>query len=600
MNLDNLLKGVTNPARYTSNEYNLKIKTNADINFCLCFPDIYEVGMSHLGSSILYNILNLREDTFCERAFSPWTDFEERLKQEDIALFSLETQTPLKDFDILGFSVGYELLFSNVINMLNLAKIPALACDRSDDYPLIIAGGGGVYNIEPICEVFDLIVIGEGEEIINELTDLYSAHRKNKHEFLENAAKISGVYIPAFYDISYNENGTIKAIEKNNANAAFPVEKRIIKNLDEVKYPTKPLVPYMHTVHDRMVLEIFRGCTHGCRFCQAGYIYRPVREKNVDTLISQAKEIYANTGCDEISLCSLSSGDYSNITELLTELNGYFSEKRVSVGLPSLRVDTLNEQLSTLIRSVRKTGLTVAIEAGSQRLRDIINKNLSEEEILNNVHSAFLAGYSTVKLYFMIGLPGETYEDLDAIYDITYKIREKYYCLPKESRIRAPKITVSASCFVPKPFTPFFWIGQNSLDLLKEKQYYLKDKFKSLRGVKFNYHDANLSFFEAVMARGNRKLLPVIIDAVNNGAKFDAWNEFFDLTLWRSSFERFGLNPEFFANRDISENEVLPFDTISCGVSKEYLQKELKKGETTTPDCRLSCQNCGMKGGLCI
>ncbi len=598
INLDTVLKGVTNPSRYTANEYNANVAAEAEINYCLCFPDVYEVGMSHLGSSILYNIINSRQDARCERCYSPWVDMEEKLREVNIPLFSLETNTPLKEFDILGISVGYELLFSNVINMLNLSGIPLLAKERDDSYPIIIAGGGGVFNIEPICEVFDLVVVGEGEEVTGELLDLYKKFKGDKQAFIAEAAKLAGIYVPSFYDISYKADGRIDTIKPNHEHAQLPVQKRVVEDLDKAVYPTKPLVPYFKSVHDRMVLEIFRGCTRGCRFCQAGYIYRPVREKSLDVLVSQAKELFANTGCDEISLCSLSSGDYSRINELLLTLTEYFSKRHVSVALPSLRVDSISGELTQLIKAVRKTGLTIAPEAGSQRMRDRINKNLTEEDILTNVRSAFLSGYDTVKLYFMLGLPHETNEDLDAIADLVYKIREEYYTLPKEKRARPPHITVSASCFVPKPFTPFIYNGQDDYDTLREKQFYLKDQLKKLKNVKFNYHDPKVSRLEAILTRGDRRLLKAIVCAVAKGVKFDAWNECFDYDIWNEAFVECGIDPSFYANRDFDYDETLPFDMISCGVAKAFFVAEAERAKegTTTPDCRNGCVGCGMEG----
>jgi radical SAM family uncharacterized protein len=604
-NLDNIsdkiLKKVTKPARYTGGEMNMAVKepAKADARFCLCFPDIYEVGMSHLGSSILYHLVNERTNIYCERAYTPWVDMEAEMRKACVPLCSLETGTPLNAFDIIGFSLCYEMCYTNVLSMLDLSSIPLYAKDRDGQFPLVIAGGACAANPEPLAAFIDLFVIGEAEEVLLELLSLFIKHKKQgykKELFLKEAAQIQGIYVPAFYTPVYNEDGTVNMIEAMDG-APPVIQKRLICDMEESFFPLKPIVPFLGIVHDRITLEIFRGCTRGCRFCQAGFLNRPIREKSVDKLMAQAREIFKNTGYDEISLCSLSSGDYSHLEELIFALIDEFEKYRVSVSLPSLRADTLIEKYAQKMKEVRKSGLTFAPEAGTQRLRDIINKNITEDDLLNNLHYAFDAGWDTVKLYFMIGLPQETEEDIEGIYKLVKKVKNAYYEIPFEKRKKAVSIHVSASTFVPKPCTPFQWEPQESMESVKQKQLELKQKL-NIKGVKFSYHDTELSFLEAVFARGDRKLSEVLVQAYQNGARFDSWAELFDYAIWTDAFEKAGVDPLFYTARERKKDEVLPWSHISCGIDTQYLIEENQRalGGETTQDCRENCRQCGMQG----
>ena len=600
--IEPVLNKVEKPARYTGGELNMVTKDpdSVAVRFAFCFPDVYEVGMSYLGLNIIYQMLNTREDTYAERVFSPWPDMETEMRANNIPLFSLETHSTIDDFDILGFNISYEMCYSNIINALDLAGITPLSADRKESDPLIIAGGSAVFNPEPVADFFDLVFIGESEHTLNTLVDLYKkkkAEHLSKRAFLELCAGIEGVYVPSLYKPIYESDGF--RLEKLSSAAKDSVKKSIVSDLDKEYFPLKPIVPFLSVVHDRITLEIFRGCTRGCRFCQAGFTCRPIRERKADTLIEQAVSIEAATGYDEVSLCSLSTSDYSEITPLIDGLAERMERKRVSISLPSLRLDTVFSDYAKRLDSVRKSGLTFAPEAGTQRLRDIINKNVTDEDLFRTMEQIFQKGYTQVKLYFMIGLPYETYEDLDGIVEIVKEIKS-IYGIHGKNNPRPLILTVSASNFVPKPFTPFQWIGQDSIETLKEKQRYLKDKLK-MRNVRFNYHDADLSALEAAFARGDRRLSNVLSNAVKNGAKFDSWHEYFNMNHYIKAFADAGLDLSDYANRSIPVDAPLYWDHIDCGVTKSYLAAELKNAEVgdTTGDCRDGCMMCGFEG-VCL
>ncbi|WP_010238911.1 TIGR03960 family B12-binding radical SAM protein [Clostridium arbusti] len=604
---DDILHRVEKPARYTGGEFNscIKDKNKVDIRFAFCFPDVYEVGMSHLGMKILYHVLNKREDTYCERAFAPWPDMEKLMRENEIPLYTLETKNSLADFDFIGFTLQYEMSYTNILNMLNMSGVEIRASKRKEEDPIVICGGPCSYNPEPLYDIADIFSIGEGEEHLNELLDLYKKFSgKSKSEFLREAAKIEGTYVPSLYEVYYKEDGTIKEFKPRYEDVPKRIKKRIIKNFNEVEYPDKLVVPYNEIVHDRIMLETFRGCTRGCRFCQAGMIYRPVREKKSDKLLETAQKLIENTGYDEISLTSLSICDYSDIENLINSMVEKYKGEKVGVSLPSLRIDSFSVDLIKEIQKVRKTGLTFAPEAGSQRMRDVINKGVTEENLINSVRSAFKAGWSTIKLYFMIGLPFETIEDVKGIAYLAKKVIEEYYKVPKEDRKKGLKVTASTSIFVPKPFTPFQWAPMDRMDSVREKIGELQKVMD--RRVTYNWHETPVSYLESVFARGDRRMCDVLIKAFEQGAKFDGWSQYFDYDLWMEAMKECNVDGDFYAYRERSYDEVLPWDFIDIGVNKEFLieENENAKIATVTPDCRGGCKNCGInvnfKEGKCF
>ncbi len=595
-----VLRSVGKPGRYTGGEYNsiFKDKNAVKCRFAFAFPDTYEIGMSNLGVRILYDVLNKDPDIWCERVYAPWTDMRDKMLEYSIPLLAQESADPLGSFDIVGVSLQYEMCYTTALAMLKLANIPIWAKDRNEDAPIIIGGGPCAYNPEPVAEFFDLINIGEGEEVLLEISHLYikmkEEGRYTRSGFLREASHIEGVYIPSLYNVDYNQDGTLKEYEPLYPDVPKTVKKRIVADLDKAPYPEKLVMPYIETVHDRIVLEVYRGCIRGCRFCQAGMVYRPIREKSPETLCHLAKCLYESTGYDEISLISLSISDYSKLPELTDRLLEWTDQKRVSLSLPSLRVDSFSEELMKKVSSVRTAGLTFAPEAGTQRLRDVINKNVTEEDLLRSVGIAFRGGKSNIKLYFMDGLPTETLADIEGIADLAKRVVDEYFALPKPERPRGIGVTISVSCFIPKPFTPFQWEKQDTFELLEEKQAHLRSCIKDKR-IRYTYHDAKTSFVEAVLARGDRRIAPVIAYMVENGAMLDAWDEHFDFDRWMAAFSVFGIDPAFYTSRGFGLDEVLPWDIIDCGVTKKYLLSEREKAYKgiTTPSCAEHCNGCG-------
>jgi radical SAM family uncharacterized protein len=610
---DEILLTVDKPARYIGGEVNMQVKDPAkvDIRFCMCFPDVYEIGMSHLGIQILYDIINRRTDTYCERVYSPWTDMDKLMREKKIPLFALESQDPIKDFDFLGITLQYEMCYTNILQVLELSQIPIYAKDRGENDPIVIGGGPCSYNPEPIADFFDFFYIGEGETVYDQLLDAYKESKqqgKTRKEYLEMVAQIEGMYVPAFYDVVYNEDKTIKSFTKNNPAAPDKVRKQVEMNLSEAYYPTKPVVPFIKATQDRVVLEIQRGCIRGCRFCQAGMIYRPTRERSLEYLKKCAYEMLASTGHEEISLSSLSSSDYSHLQELVYFLIDEFGSKGVNISLPSLRIDAFSLDVMSKVQDIRKSSLTFAPEAGTQRLRDVINKGLTEESILTGAMKAFNSGWNQVKLYFMLGLPTETLEDIEGIAILCDRIAREYYTIPKEQRNGKVSITASSSFFVPKPFTPFQWSAMDTGEAFIEKARYLKDKVKeqlNQKSLKYRWHEAKLTELEGVFARGDRRVGKAIYDAYQAGCLYDSWGEYFDYDKWMKAFEDNGIEIEFYNCRERSEDEIFPWDFIDVGVTKKFLYREYKRAvdEKITPNCKQACFNCGAKefgGGVCF
>ena len=595
---ERILKKVEKPARYTGGEWGqiVKDKNTVDVRFAFCFPDTYEIGMSNLGVRILYDVLNARADTWCERAYAPWVDMEACMREEHIPLWAHESGDPVSEFDIVGFSLQYELCYTNVLNMLELAGIPLLAAERGDDAPVVVGGGPCTYNAEPIADYFDLFMIGEGEEVICEMVSLYKEHKKQgfrKAAFLHEAAKIEGIYVPSLYEVSYHEDGTIASVSPKYDDIPVTIRKRIVKDMDKAPYPKTLVMPFIQTVQDKITLEVYRGCIRGCRFCQAGMVWRPVREKSPEVLCEAAMTLADATGYDELTLSSLSISDYSCIETLTDELLAWTDERKISLSLPSLRVDSFTKELMDKISTVRTGSLTFAPEAGTQRLRDVINKNVKKEDLLRACRVAFEGGKSQVKLYFMQGLPTETNEDLDGIADLAESVIDEYYHTPSRPK-KAPGVTISAACFIPKPFTPFQWEPQCDMEKLAEKQRYLTSKITD-RKIKYNYHDARVSRIEAVFARGDRKLNAALAEAHRMGMRFDSWDEHFDYEKWLEVFASVGIDPSFYANREFGEDEILPWDNIDIGVDKKFLLRERHRAHEAIPtkNCREACNGCG-------
>lgn len=609
---DEILLNIDKPARYIGNEINMVTKDihQVDVRFAMCFPDVYEIGMSHLGIQILYDMLNQRQDVYCERVYSPWIDLDKIMREKQIPLFSLETQSPIKDFDFLGITIQYEMCYTNILQILDLSKIPLFASERTNEDPIVIGGGPCTYNPEPLADFFDLFYIGEGETVYYELIDLYKENKKQgkgRQDFLEMAAGLPGIYVPSFYTVEYHNDGTVKSMLPNNPHAKEKVTKQLVLNMSDTYYPEKPLVPFVKATQDRVVLEIQRGCIRGCRFCQAGMIYRPVRERSLDFLKEKARKMLKNTGHEEISLTSLSSSDYSDLESLVNFLIEEFRAKGVNISLPSLRIDSFSLDVMSKVQDVRKSSLTFAPEAGTQRLRNVINKGLTEENIINGAGLAFEGGWNRVKLYFMLGLPTETEEDLEGIAVLSDKIAKKYYEIPKEERNGRVQIVASSSFFVPKPFTPFQWSSMCKFEDYLAKAKTVNAKMKEMinkKSIKYNWHNADVTILEGLFARGDRRVSRLILSAYQKGCLYDAWSEFFDYHKWLETAKETNIDIEFYTTRPRKLDEVFPWDFIDIGVTKEFLKEEYEKAinEEITPNCKINCQGCGANqfgGGIC-
>ena len=611
---DEILLKISQPARYIGGEVNMvkKDPSKVAVRFAMCFPDVYEIGMSHLGIQILYDMFNRRDDVYCERVYSPWMDLDPIMREQKIPLFAVESQDPIKKFDFLGITIQYEMCYTNILQVLELSQIPLHAEDRTEEDPIVIGGGPCTYNPEPIAPFFDLFYMGEGEVVYFDLIDRYKeikARGGSRKEFLEQAAQIPGIYVPGFYDVTYKEDGTIEAMTPNNPHAPQTVSKQLVMDMSDTWYPEKPVVPYLRATQDRVVLEIMRGCIRGCRFCQAGMVYRPVRERSLEELKRLARTMLKSTGHEEISLSSLSSSDYTKLEGIVNFLIDEFDGKGVNVSLPSLRIDAFSLDVMSKVQDVKKSSLTFAPEAGSQRLRNVINKGLTEENILNGSAEAFKGGWNRVKLYFMLGLPTETVEDMQGIAELSEKVAEVYYdTVPKEQRHGKVQVTASTSFFVPKPFTPFQWAPMCTKEQFLERASIVNHRMKEMlnkKSLRYNWHEADVTVLEGVLARGDRKVAAVIEEAYRQGAIYDSWSEYFNNDIWMKAFETCGVDIDFYTTRERSLDEVFPWDLIDAGVTKDFLKREWAnaQAETVTPNCRMRCSGCGVRkygGGVCF